>query len=109
MAAPDAEPALRSIAWGGRYLVVGFAAGEIPKIPLNLLLLKGCELAGVFWGRHAKLNPAAFRNQMARLLAWGVEGAIRPHIDHVFPLEKTADAIRMIENRQIKGKVIVKP
>jgi len=106
---PYAEPALRSIAWGGRYLVVGFAAGEIPKIPLNLVLLKGCELAGVFWGRHAKLNPAAFRNQMTRLLAWGAEGAIRPHIDHVLPLEKTAEALHMIEKRQIKGKVIIKP
>ncbi len=106
---PYAEPALRSIAWGGRYLVVGFAAGEIPKIPLNLLLLKGCELVGVFWGRHAKLNPAAFREQMARLLAWGAEGAIRPHIDRVFPLEKTAEALHMIESRQIKGKIIVRP
>ena len=106
---PYAEPALRSVAWGGRYLVVGFAAGEIPKIPLNLLLLKGCELVGVFWGRHAKLNPAAFREQMARLLAWGAEGAIRPHIDRVFPLEKTAEALHMIESRQIKGKIIVRP
>jgi len=106
---PYAEPALRSIAWGGRYLVVGFAAGEIPKIPLNLLLLKGCELVGVFWGRHVKTNPAAFREQMARLLAWGAEGAIRPHIDRVLPLEKTADALRTIENRQIKGKVIIRP
>ena len=103
------SPALRSIAWGGRYLVVGFAAGEIPKIPLNLLLLKGCEIAGVFWGRHARLDPAAFRDKMARLLSWCAEGAIHPHIDHVLPLEKTADALRMIENRQIKGKVIVKP
>ena len=106
---PYAEPALRGIAWGGRYLVVGFAAGEIPKIPLNLLLLKGCELVGVFWGRHVKLDPAAFREQMRRLLDWTAQGAIRPHIDRVFPLEKTADALRMMENRQIKGKAIVKP
>jgi NADPH:quinone reductase len=106
---PYAEPALRSIAWGGRYLVVGFAAGEIPKIPLNLLLLKGCEIAGVFWGRHARLDRGAFREKMARLVNWCAEGAIHPHIDHVLPLEKTADALRMIENRQIKGKVIVKP
>jgi NADPH2:quinone reductase len=105
---PYAEPALRSIAWAGRYLVVGFAAGEIPKIPLNLLLLKGCELAGVYFGRHTKLEPAAFRDQMIRLLGWWVEGSIRPHIDHVFPLEKTAEAIGMIGKRQIKGKVIIK-
>jgi NADPH2:quinone reductase len=106
---PYAEPALRSIAWGGRYLVVGFAAGEIPKIPLNLLLLKGCELVGVFWGRYVRSDPAAFRGQMARLMDWCVKGEIKPHIDHVFPLAQTAEAIRMIENRKIKGKVIIKP
>jgi NADPH:quinone reductase len=106
---PYAEPALRSIAWAGRYLVVGFAAGEIPKIPLNLLLLKGCELVGVNWGRHARLNPSAFRNQMERLGAWCAAGDIRPHIDHVLPLERTAEALRMMESRQIKGKVIIKP
>ncbi len=106
---PYAEPALRSIAWGGRYLVVGFAAGEIPKIPLNLVLLKGCELVGVYWGRHARQNPHEFRRQMGRLLTWGAEGAIRPHIDHVLPLDQTAEALHMMERRQIKGKVIVKP
>ncbi|MBI4725454.1 MAG: NADPH:quinone oxidoreductase family protein [Rhodomicrobium sp.] len=106
---PYTEPALRSIAWGGRYLVAGFAAGDIPKIPLNLLLLKGCELVGVNWGRHVKQNPPAFRDQIARLLGWCAKGEIRPHIDHVFPLEKTAEALRMIGNRQIKGKVIIRP
>src|SRR5579883_552473 len=106
---PYAEPALRGIAWDGRYLVVGFAAGEIPKIPLNLLLLKGCELAGVFWGRHVKQDPAAFREQMRRVLEWYSKGEVHPHIDHIFPLAQTAEAIRMMENRKIKGKVIVKP
>jgi NADPH2:quinone reductase len=106
---PYAEPALRSIAWGGRYLVVGFAAGDIPKIPLNLVLLKGCELVGVFWGRHAKQNPVAFRDQMTRLLTWCANGEIRPHIDHIFPLERTAEALRMMEDRKIKGKIIIKP
>jgi len=106
---PYAEPALRALNWGGRYLVIGFAAGEIPKIPLNLVMLKGCEVIGVFWGRHVKLNPGAFASQMARLAGWCAQGAIRPHIDHVFPLERTAEAIRLMESRQIKGKVIVKP
>jgi len=106
---PFAEPALRGMDWGGRYLVIGFAAGEIPKIPLNLVMLKGCELIGVFWGRHVKLNPAVFGNQMVRLVDWCAKGEIRPHIDHVFPLEKTAEAIRMMDKRQIKGKVIIKP
>lgn len=106
---PYAEPALRGIAWGGRYLVVGFAAGEIPKIPLNLVLLKGCEIAGVFWGRHVALNVSGFREQMARLVQWCAEGKIRPHIDRVFPLAETANALLAMEARQIKGKVVVKP
>ncbi len=106
---PYAEPALRGIAWGGRYLVVGFAAGEIPKIPLNLVLLKGCEIAGVFWGRHVALNISRFREQMARLVQWCAEGKIRPHIDRVFPLAETANALLAMEGRRIKGKVIVKP
>ena len=106
---PYAEPALRGIAWGGRYLVVGFAAGEIPKIPLNLVLLKGCEIAGVFWGRHVATNLPGFRDQITRLIQWCVEGKLRPHIDRVFSLSETADALRAMEARQIKGKVIVKP
>jgi NADPH2:quinone reductase len=106
---PYAEPALRGMDWGGRYLVIGFAAGEIPKIALNLVMLKGCEVIGVFWGRHVKRNPGVFADQMARLVDWCTKGEIRPYIGHVFPLEKTAEAIRMIEKRQIKGKVIVKP
>jgi NADPH2:quinone reductase len=104
-----AEPALRGIAWEGRYLVVGFAAGDIPKIPLNLVLLKGCDIRGVFFGRHVALNAGRFREQMARLLSWCAEGKVRPHIDRVFPLAETADALRAIEARQIKGKAIVKP
>ena len=85
---------MRGIGWGGRYLVVGFAAGEIPKIALNLVMLKGCELTGVFWGGHVKRNPGVFAGLMARLVDWCAKGEIRPHIDHVFPLEKTAEAIR---------------
>ena len=106
---PYAEPALRGIAWGGRYLVIGFAAGDIPKIPLNLVLLKGCEITGVFWGKHVATNLPGFRDQMTRLIQWCVEGKIKPHIDKVFPFDQTADALRAMEARQIKGKVIVKP
>lgn len=106
---PYAEPSVRAMAWGGRYLVIGFAAGDIPKIPLNLLLLKGCELVGVFWGRHVEQDEGVFQEQMARLVTWCAEGKIRPHIDHVFPLEKTAEALRLMDARQIKGKIIIKP
>ena len=106
---PYAKPALRGMDWGGRYIVIGFAAGEIPKIALNLVMLKGCEVIGVFWGRHVKRNPGVFESQMTRLVDWCAKGEIRPHIDHVFPLERTAEAIRMIEKRQIKGKAVIKP
>lgn len=105
---PYAEPALRATAWEGRYLVVGFAAGGIPSIPLNLLLLKGCELVGVFFGRFAELNPQAHRAHMARLLAWCQEGKLNPYIDRVLPLEETAEALQLLEDRKVKGKIIIK-
>ncbi len=103
-----AEPALRSMAWGGRYLVIGFAAGDIPKIPLNLVLLKGCEVVGVFWGQHVQRDPQAFRGQMAQLLDWCARGAVRPHIDETFVLNEVPEALRLLEARQIKGKAIVR-
>lgn len=104
-----AEPALRAIAWKGRYLVVGFAAGEIPRIPLNLLLLKGCDLSGVFFGRFAELEPDAHRRNMERVLAWVADGTLRPHIGQVFPLAETADAIRLLESRKAVGKIVIRP
>ena len=104
-----AEPALRGIAWAGRYLVVGFAAGEIPRIPLNLLLLKGCEMAGVFFGRFAEMEPEAHARNMRQLLAWCQDGTLRPHIGQVFPLAETAKAIAMLEQRKAVGKIIVRP
>jgi NADPH2:quinone reductase len=104
-----AEPALRSIAWAGRYLVVGFAAGEIPRIPLNLLLLKGCDMAGVFFGRFTELEPEAHRRNMEQLLAWCKDGTLRPHIGQVFPLEETAKAVALLESRKAVGKMIIRP
>jgi NADPH2:quinone reductase len=106
---PYAEPALRGIAWGGRYLVIGFAAGDIPKIPLNLVLLKGCDVRGVLFGRHIDTDPAAFCVQMGKLLDWCAEGKIRPHIDRIFSLDETKDAIKALDARTIKGKFVVKP
>lgn len=104
-----AEPALRSIAWRGRYLVVGFAAGEIPRIPLNLLLLKGCEMAGVFFGRFTELEAQIHRRNMEQILAWVADGTLCPHIGKVFPLAETADAIRLLESRKAVGKILVRP
>jgi NADPH:quinone reductase len=102
-----AEPALRAIAWGGRYLVIGFAAGQIPKIPLNLTLLKSCAIVGVFWGEAARRNPAGNRANMAQVLGWVAEGRLRPHVHATYPLERTGEAIKSLETRQAVGKVIV--
>jgi NADPH2:quinone reductase len=101
------EPAVRALAWRGRLLVVGFAAGEIPKIPLNLLLLKGCDLRGVFFGEAVEREPAAFRANMIRLMDWVVAGRIRPHIHAMVPLAETAQAIGEIAARRVKGKMVV--
>ena len=102
-----AEPALRSIAWEGKYLVVGFAAGDIPKIPLNLALLKGCDIVGVFWGAWVGKNPARHQQSVAELLAMYAAGKIKPHVSGRFPLAKAADAIRHLASRQAMGKVVV--
>jgi len=102
-----AEPALRSIAWEGRYLVVGFAAGDIPKIPLNLALLKGCDIVGVFWGTWAARNPELFSTSIEELLELYAQGKVKPHVSERFPLERGADAIAHLGSRQAMGKVVV--
>jgi NADPH2:quinone reductase len=104
-----AEPALRSLAWYGRYLVVGFAAGEIPKIPLNLVLLKSCDVRGVFWGSWSERNPAAHHANTADLVRWCAEGKLSAHVQTVYPLAKAADALKLIAARQVMGKVVLKP
>jgi len=104
---PYTEPALRSLAWRGRLLVVGFAAGEIPKIPLNLTLLKGCAIVGVFWGEFTRREPERFAESMRRLGRWFAEGRIRPHISATFPLERASDALRLMVDRQVTGKVVL--
>jgi NADPH2:quinone reductase len=104
---PYTEPALRSLAWRGRLLVVGFAAGEIPRIPLNLTLLKGCAIVGVFWGDFLRREPEAFAESVNQLLAWHREGKISPHVSATFPLSRAADAIRMMAARQAVGKIVV--
>lgn len=104
-----AEPALRAIAWKGRYLVVGFAAGEIPKIPLNLTLLKGCDIRGVFWGAAVDRDLAGYRRDMAQLLAWIAEGRLKVLIHGEYPLAETARALDELSGRRALGKVILKP
>ena len=104
-----AEPAIRAMNWGGRYLVIGFAGGQIPKIPLNLLLLKSSSLVGVFWGAHVTRDPVANRVNLEQLIGWVSEGKLKPHIHKIFPLAQTADAIRELDRRASTGKVIIKP
>jgi NADPH:quinone reductase-like Zn-dependent oxidoreductase/acyl dehydratase len=102
-----AEPALRSIAWKGRYLVVGFAAGEIPKIPLNLALLKGCSIVGVFWGQFAEKESAKNFQNIQELAGYFMKGRLRPHIHKLYPLDEAADAIADLMNRKVVGKAVV--
>ena len=104
-----AEPALRAMAWEGRYLVLGFASGTIPRMPLNLVLLKGCGILGVFWTSFVERYPDRHRANMTQLLAWCKEGRIAPHIHASFALVETAKALSLIEGRKVTGKVIVNP
>ena len=104
-----AEIGVRSLGWLGRFLVIGFAAGDIPKIPLNLALLKGCDIRGVFWGAWTRLNPAKNRANLEKLVQWTAEGKISSHVDRTFPLAQTADALKVLAGRQAMGKVILRP
>ncbi|HEY2340777.1 MAG TPA: NADPH:quinone oxidoreductase family protein [Steroidobacteraceae bacterium] len=101
------EPALRSLAAGGRYLVIGFASGEIPKIALNLLLLKMVSMVGVFWGAFAKAQPQRNAANLSELLDWYVQGRLRPHVSATFPLERFGDALDAVVQRRVLGKVVL--
>ncbi len=101
------EPAFRSIAWRGRHLVIGFAAGEIPKLPLNLALLKGAAVVGVFWGDFTRREPKAFAESARQLARWYREGKLKPHVSARFPLAQAADAMNLLASRKAKGKVVV--
>ncbi len=104
-----AEQAVRGTGWDGRFLVIGFASGTIPKIPLNLALLKGCSLVGVFWGSFLQRTPEHHATNMALILNWVNEGKIRPHIDSTYTLADTPQALKALAERKVMGKVIVKP
>ncbi len=104
-----AEAALRSTAWEGRYLVIGFAAGEIPKIPLNLVLLKGCDVLGVFWGKFTEVSPQGDRANTRRLLDWMAEGRLSVAVHARYPMEETPEALGAIARREVKGKVLIVP
>jgi NADPH:quinone reductase len=101
-----AEPALRTIAWEGRYLVVGFPAG-IPSIPLNLTLLKGCQIVGVFWGAFTAREPKRNQENLAELMRWVQDGKLKPSVSKTYPLAKAADALNDMAARKVKGKVVL--
>jgi NADPH:quinone reductase len=103
-----ADPALRSIAWAGRYLVVGFAAGPIPSIALNLPLLKGCQIVGVVWGTAMQRDPAIKRRIQEELVSMLAHGRIRPHIGATFDLARGVEALKMLAERRALGKVVVR-
>ena len=102
-----AEPALRAIAWQGRFLVIGFAAGEIPKLPLNLLLIKGCDAIGVFWTESVKRDPLGHRANMTDVLSWIAAGKLKPSVHGTYPLEQITDAIAVLDRREATGKIVI--
>lgn len=103
------ESALRSIAWKGRYLVVGFAAGDIPKIPLNLVLLKGCQIIGVFWGAFFKNEPKQNAENFMTIVKWFAQGKLKARIHGEYPLEKVVEAMHAMINKEVKGKIVLIP
>ena len=102
-----AEPAFRSIAWRGRYLVIGFAAGPIPALPWNLALLKGASVVGVFWGDFARREPQANAAAMAELLQWYAQGKIKPVIDRTMPMAELPGAYARLQSREVMGKLVL--
>ncbi|MBL4605758.1 MAG: NADPH:quinone oxidoreductase family protein [Flavobacteriaceae bacterium] len=101
------EQAFRAIAWKGRHLVVGFANGEIPKIPLNLPLLKGADIRGVFWGAFAQKEPQKSMMNIQQLLTWFAKGDVKPYINATYSLQKTPQALEDMMNRKVKGKIVI--
>jgi NADPH:quinone reductase len=103
------ELALRDMAWGGRHLVIGFTAGDIPKIPLNLPLIKGCSIVGVWIGAFARREPARYRANAAEIWKWVAAGKVKPHVSGRYPLERAADALNALAGRKVAGKVVLTP
>ena len=106
---PGTEAAVRSLAWRGRLLIVGFAQGEIPQIPANLLLLKGASAVGLFWGEFAKREPNANFAMLRELFAWLAEGKLKPHVSHVYSLAETPRALQALLARNVIGKLVIRP
>ena len=98
----------RSMAWNGRLLVIGFASGRIPELPINLALVKGYSLVGVFWGTFTQKQPDAYEENMSELFNWYATGKIKVEVDQVFPLDEAVEALQKVANREVKGKIVLK-
>ena len=103
------EAALRGMDWGGRYLVIGFAGGDMPKLPLNLVLLRSYDVLGVYWGAWTERNPQGHRANMTQILDWCAQGKLSSHVHAVYPLEQAPAALKAIAARQVMGKAILRP
>lgn len=102
-----AQAAMRSMAWCGRFLVIGFASGDVPQFPGNYLLVKNISIIGVYWGAYRTKEPEIFRNGFAELLGWWAEGRLKPHVSKIFPLAQAPQALAMLENRQSTGRLVI--
>jgi NADPH2:quinone reductase len=101
------DQSLRCINWGGRILIIGFAAGRIPQIPANMLLVKSCSAIGVFWSSHRRREPESLRQDYAQLFQWWGEGKLKPLIGATYPLEKAGDAMAALLSRKVAGKIVL--
>ena len=102
-----AQAAMRSMAWCGRFLVIGFASGDVPQFPGNYLLVKNISIIGVYWGAYRTKEPEIFRNGFAELLGWWAEGRLKPHVSKIFPLAQAPQSLAMLENRQSTGRLVI--
>ena len=101
------DQSMRCIAWNGRLLVIGFASGRIPKLPVNLTLVKNCSVVGVYWGRYAQKEPAVLLGSLQKLFSWHAQGRLKPPISHTFPLAQAGEALNTLIKRKAKGKVVL--
>lgn len=102
-----AETAMRSLAWSGRLLVIGFASGDVPKFPANYLLVKNIAIVGIYWGAYRTREPETFRAGFATLAEWWADGKLKPHVSHVLPLADVPKALAMLEGRQATGRLVI--
>ena len=92
-----------------RVIVIGFASGDVPQIPANIILVKNITVIGFYWGGYLKFNPAALTDSLAELMAWHADGRLKPHVSHILPLDQAADALELMRSRKSTGKVVVTP